>query len=167
MHDPNEMCIGKWSCRASVFLPSSDLSLSKSYEGEKLIRGWIIFWWHWSWGRLISLKFCTLSSKQANKAVDSNWQRCFEFIFECENLPKSYDLKRNTICPGFATQRPSSIKVIFKQCPFYRSHIESRMQGLVLKGVCALHCNTCAAWPFEADPNIPIQCWLLYAKKWV
>ena len=132
------MCIGKWSCRASVFLPSSDLSLSKSYEGEKLIRGWIIFWWHWSWGRLISLKFCTLSSKQANKAVDSNWQRCFEFIFECENLPKSYDLKRNTICPEFATQRPSStvielIKVISKQCPFYRSHIESRMKGLVLK----------------------------------
>ena len=32
LHDPNEMCIGKWSCRASVFLPSSDLSLSKSYE---------------------------------------------------------------------------------------------------------------------------------------
>ena len=32
LHHPNEICIGKWSCRASVFLPSSDLSLSKSYE---------------------------------------------------------------------------------------------------------------------------------------
>ena len=32
LHDPNEMCIGKLSCRASVFLPSSDLSLSKIYE---------------------------------------------------------------------------------------------------------------------------------------
>ena len=56
------------------------------------------------------------------------------------------------------------IIVIFKQCPFYSSHIERRMQELVLKGVCA-------AWPFEADPNIPIeisiQCWLLCAKKMV
>ena len=91
----------------SVFLPSSDLSLSKSYEGEKLIRGWIIFWWHWSWSRLISLKFCTLSSKQ------SCWCKLTKMLWIYFWMWKSAkklrrDLKRNTICPEFATQRPSS-----------------------------------------------------------
>ena len=36
LHGPNEMCIGKWSCRASVFLPSSDLSLKNLHLSKKV-----------------------------------------------------------------------------------------------------------------------------------
>ena len=57
LHGPNEMCIGKWSCRASVFLPSSDLSLSKSYEGEKLMQGKIIFTMHMELGPCNAITF--------------------------------------------------------------------------------------------------------------
>ena len=57
LHHPNEMCIGKWSCQASVFLPSSDLSLSKSYEGEKLMRGKIIFTMHMELGPCNAITF--------------------------------------------------------------------------------------------------------------
>ena len=44
----------------TVALPSSDLSLSKSYEGEKLMRGKIIFTMHMELGQCNAITFSTL-----------------------------------------------------------------------------------------------------------
>ena len=41
----------------TVALPSSDLSLSKSYEGEKLMRGKIIFTMHMELGPCNAITF--------------------------------------------------------------------------------------------------------------
>ena len=54
---PNESLIGKQSARVSVFLLSSDLSLSKSYEGEKLMLGKIIFTMHMELGPCNAITF--------------------------------------------------------------------------------------------------------------